>query len=118
ALFELQQANGTLPAPDAHGLYPELLRTPGYPLFVAAVSAAAGGDLRAVLLAQCFLGAAAAVCVRRIGLALGLAPRAALAAGLLWALHPATVGRDPQFMSESLFNALGVFGLYFTACGP
>src|SRR5436305_2332207 len=37
-LFELRQANGTLPAPDAHGLYPEVLRTPGYPLFVAVVS--------------------------------------------------------------------------------
>src|SRR5262245_20532509 len=35
-LLELQQANGTAPPRDPHGLLPEVLRTPGYPLTIAA----------------------------------------------------------------------------------
>lgn len=117
-VFELRKANGTLPAPDAHGLYPESFRTPGYPLFILVTSAAAGGDVRAALFAQCVLGAFAAVSLYRLGLAVGLGPRAATAAGLLWALHPGLVDRDSQFMTESLFDSLGVFGLTAAACGP
>src|SRR4051812_41897776 len=51
-VFELRKANGTLPPPDAHGLYPEAFRTPGYPLFLLVTSAVAGGDFRAALFAQ------------------------------------------------------------------
>jgi len=117
-VFELRKANGTLPAPDAHGLYPEAFRTPGYPLFILATSAAAGGDVRAALFVQCVFGAFAAVCLYRLGLTLGLGRRAAVAAGLLWALHPGLVDRDCQFMTESLFNSFGVFGLSAAAYGP
>ncbi len=115
-LYELRVANGTQPPRDAHGMIPEVLRTPGYPVVVAAAWGLAG-DLRAVLVLQCLLGAAAAVCLRRVALASGLSDRAALVAGGLWAVHPGVVTRDCQFMTESLFNSLAVVSLWWAAAG-
>src|SRR5262245_57867249 len=51
AVAKLRAANGTLPPPDANGLYPEAFRTPGYPLFLAVCSGR--GGLGLALLAQC-----------------------------------------------------------------
>lgn len=116
-LLELQRENGTAAPRDSKGLIPEVLRTPGYPAFVVA-GTTLFGDPRGVLLLQCLLGAACAPAIARLGVALGLTGGAAAAAGLLWALHPGLIVRDCQFMTESLFNALGVFGLLAAACGP
>lgn len=113
---DIRRGAGTLPPRDANGLYPEVLRTPGYPVLLA--GALAVGDVRAALILQCVLGAAGAAVLAGYGRALGLAPRAAFAAGLLWALHPGLIVRDCQFMTESTFNAFGLFGLYLAACGP
>src|SRR5438552_3967435 len=44
AMARLRAANGTLSPPDADGLRPESFRTPGYPLFIAAIELL-GGDL-------------------------------------------------------------------------
>ncbi len=115
-LFRLRQANGTLPAPDEHGLYPEVLRTPGYPLCIATMQTITG-DLRAILVVQCLLGAFSAAAVRRLGLNLGVSPRAAFAAGLIWAVHPGLIVRDCVFMTESLFNVLGLFSVFFASSG-
>ena len=112
AVYELRRDNGTLPR-DSLGLIPESFRTPGYALVVAAFA-----DSRFVLLLQCVLGAVAAVALGRLGRELGLSPRTAFAAGLLWALHPGLVVRDCQFMTESLFYSFGLFGLWSAACGP
>lgn len=117
-VFELRQANGTLPAPDAHGLYPEAFRTPGYPVFLIATGALTGGDYRGALLVQCILGALAAGCLYGMAVHLGFTRRAAIVAGALWALHPGLVDRDCQFMTESLFISLGVFAVYLSLCGP
>jgi hypothetical protein len=109
AVERLRRGNGTLPTPDANGLTTEGFRTPGYPLFLAAFGGTSG--LRLAYLVQCLLGAVAAVCVMRIALALDAPPRAALAAGWLWALHPGVVTADGLPLTESLFGTLALIGL-------
>jgi len=112
-IARLRASNGTWPAPDAHGLRPESFRTPGYPAFVAALTAGFG-DRRAVLLAQCLLGAVCAVATFVIAKAFGCSSGGATVAGILWALHPALVYRDSVFMTESLFNACVVAALFLS----
>lgn len=116
AVERLRRGNGTLPPPDASGLTPEGFRTPGYPLFLAALGGTSG--LRLAYLAQCLLGAVGAVGLVRVGLALGCPPRAALAAGWLWALHPGVVTADCLPLTESLFGTLALIGLAASTYGP
>ncbi len=113
AVEKLRAGNGTLPPADAHGLYPEVFRTPVYPLYLAAFGGTAG--LRWALLGQCVLGALAAAWLVRVGVGLGAAPRAALLAGWLWALHPGVVTSDLLPLTECLFVALGLGGLALVA---
>ncbi|HEY1187134.1 MAG TPA: hypothetical protein VGE74_05720 [Gemmata sp.] len=113
AVERLRASNGTLPPPDANGLRSEAFRTPGYPLFLAALGGTSG--LRAAYLAQCLLGSFAAVCLVRVALLMGCRSRAALAAGVLWAVHPAVVTSDVLPLTESLFCSLAVIGLAFSA---
>src|SRR4051812_8406850 len=98
AVERLRRENGTLPPPDAGGLYPEAFRTPGYPLFLALFGGTNG--LRIAYLVQCLLGAFAALCLVRMAAAMGCRPRAALVAGWLWALHPAAVTSDALPLTE------------------
>jgi hypothetical protein len=112
AVAKLRRDNGTLPPPDANGLYPEAFRTPGYPAFLALFGGSSG--LRAAYLVQCVLGAFAALCLVRIASALGCRPRAAIGAGWLWALHPAVVTSDVLPLTESLFCSLALVGLAAT----
>jgi hypothetical protein len=111
AVARLRTANGTLPPADANGLRPESFRTPGYPAFIALVQLL-GGGLRAVLMVQCFLGAASACLTAGIAQFLGLSPRAAFLTGLLWAIHPGLIVGDCLILTESLFNALIVMALF------
>src|SRR5262245_27555737 len=72
----IREANGTLPPRDANGLRPEGMLTPGYPGFIAIVFSVVA-DLRAVLVAQCLLGAFLTCLVPSIALALGISRRGA-----------------------------------------
>lgn len=83
-------------------LVPETFRTPGYPVFIALASLGSG-DIRPVLLVQCLLGATGAVLLMLLGSRIGCSPRACVAVGLIWALHPALIAFDNQLLSESLF---------------
>ncbi|MBY0455820.1 MAG: hypothetical protein K2V38_00625 [Gemmataceae bacterium] len=111
AVERLRRGNGTLPPPDANGLYPEAFRTPGYPLFLAIFGGTSG--LRLAYLAQCLLSAFAAVCLVRIARNLGCREGAALLAGWLWAIHPAVLTADLLPLTESLFGSLALIGLAF-----
>jgi len=114
SLEDLRRGNGTLPPADANGIRPESFRTPVYPLFIALVRAAFD-DRRAVLAAQCVLGAFLACLVAEIAMALAISRRGAMVAGLLWAIHPGLITFDNVFMTESLFNVCTVLSL-FVAC--
>jgi len=72
--------------PDAHPFVPEVLRTPGYPAFVALVYRAVGTGHEAVAFVQALVFAG--ICLVVMRLARGVAGAdAAIAAGLLTALY-------------------------------
>lgn len=73
--------------PDAPQFVPEVIRTPGYPLFLAAVYALAGPSQVAVAISQIGLTIALALLVAVIARACA-PPRVAVAAGLAAALYP------------------------------
>jgi hypothetical protein len=80
-------------------------RPPGYPSFLALVFGL-GGGIRAVQLAQVGLDTLATWLLMRLALALGLSARAALAAGLLWAVNPYALQFTRLVLSECLAGAL------------
>jgi 4-amino-4-deoxy-L-arabinose transferase-like glycosyltransferase len=110
-IAEIRAGNGTLPPADANGLRPESLRTPGYPLFLAAIESC-GGSLRAILLAQCLLGGLLCYPVMVIAWSLRLRPLGVYVTGLLWAVHPALVVYDNVLLSEAAFNGAAILALY------
>jgi hypothetical protein len=110
AVARLRAGNGTEPRRDANGLMPESFRTPGYPAFLAAIFAVVD-DVRVALLVQCVTGSAGTVLVVFIATSIGLTRRAALVAGLLWAIHPALVLYDNLVLTESFFNFTGLIAL-------
>ena len=111
AIARLRASNSTLPPPDRQGFRPESFRTPGYPLFIATVNRC-GGGIKSVLLLQDLFGSLLAPAVAAIVAALGAAPFAALAAGGLWALHPALATFDNMLMTESLFDVCVVIAWF------
>jgi hypothetical protein len=116
ALERIRKANGTSATPDANGLRPESYRVPGYPAFLAAVFTVWDEPHLAVVM-QCLLGCLATWMVPRICLKLGIGPRGAWIAGLLWAVHPALIIYDQYLLTESLFTNLAVVALYWAAQG-
>jgi hypothetical protein len=79
-----------------------LRRTPGYPLFLAAVLVVLGDDLRGITLAQHLLGAGTAALTYWLGrLTFGRA--AGLAAGLLVALSAPLITYEHYVLSEAVF---------------
>jgi hypothetical protein len=82
---------------------PTAFRPPVYPLFLAAVYTLFGvGNLMAVGLVQCVLGALSAVLVAVIGWRAGLGRGAALLAGLGAAVYPPFVFQAAQLLTEEL----------------
>jgi len=114
SIVRLRAANGTLPPSDSNGLRPESFRTPGYPVFIAVIQWM-GGGIRTVLFIQCLLGSAVAVLAAMIGQSLGLSFRSAFLVGLFWAFHPALIVFDCVLLTENLFDALALTGLFFAA---
>lgn len=99
----VREENGSAPGRDANGLLPEGLRTPGYPLFVAACRMVWNSPA-AVVIAQALLGGVTACLVAGAAFAFAGSRRGALAAGLLWALHPALVAADAAVLTEGVFS--------------
>lgn len=84
---------------------PMIVRTPGYPLFIAANYRLFGIDLRPVLINQILLGALAIVVVFLLCLRLR-GPRAAVIAAILMALEPITYYYAPALLSDALFMVM------------
>lgn len=92
---------------------PSAQRTPGYPLFVAAIYALGGGHTT-VLVVQAFLDGGSLLLLGPIGTCLGVAPAGIVAAAALAAVFPPLVQQPAFLMSESLFQLLLLAALAVT----
>ncbi|MGL4424021.1 MAG: hypothetical protein ACRCZF_25425 [Gemmataceae bacterium] len=113
AVERVRQSNGTLPAADDRGNRAEVFRTPVYPVMLAAFGGTPGWKW--VLLAQALGGGLSTLFLMRIAIGLDLGRRAALIAGILYALHPAIIIFDAVPLTESLFNLLALAALALAA---
>ena len=101
---------------DGKGFDLSLRRTPGYPLFLAALWAAFGDDLRPVAYVQHLLGAATAGLTWLMGRAL-LGRLPALLGGLAVALAAPQIIYEHYLMTEALFTLLLILGILALALG-
>lgn len=97
-----------------NGSYGHATRPPLYPLFLAAVSLAAGDGRAPLACAQAVMGAAVALLSFGIGRRLA-GPRAGTAAGLLVACYPGLIVYTGLVMSENLFILLFTGALWILA---
>ncbi|MCL5998251.1 MAG: glycosyltransferase family 39 protein [Chloroflexi bacterium] len=82
--------------------HPDAIRTPGYPLFIAAVYVLTGISPRAVLVVQAVLDAVTALLVMGISRNLGLPKGIAAVTGLLYALSPLAWRYSAELYVESI----------------
>jgi hypothetical protein len=82
---------------------PDLLRTPGYPLFLAVTSLA---GLPAAAVANVFLSIFSVILVWRLGRTVFCDDRVALGAAWIFAFEPLSVVNSNMLLSETLFLAL------------
>lgn len=87
------------------------LRTPGYPLFIAAVYAAAGNKPWVVLLAQVGVAVATAMLVFGIGRLIHSA-RVGLIAAALWAVDPPSMFAPSMLLADGLFVLILLAALF------
>jgi len=85
------------------------LRTPGYPLWLAANMTFFGESALAVRIAQALLGVCMVWCVYRLGRAVGCTEASARWSAALVAIDPFQVGLCALILSESLFTPILVF---------
>jgi 4-amino-4-deoxy-L-arabinose transferase-like glycosyltransferase len=83
----------------------DLVRTPGYPLFLAAVMGVSGGNLAFLALAQVLLTIGTCAAVYAIGRRI-LGPGAGLAAAWIFALSPTSLFFAMTALTETLFALL------------
>jgi len=95
-------------SPERNGVWPEGIRTPGYPVFLMPfVGWEADAGLHVALLAQCLLSAVSAMLIAWIGGVLGLLSWQSAVAGLILAVHPC----DALYANMLLTETLAVFGM-------
>ena len=89
--------------------FPSLIRTPGYPAYLALISLSSPppcGNLNAIFLSQCILDSVTAILVARAAWHFFKSDRAALLAGLTWAISPLAATATTFVMTETLFMFL------------
>ncbi|MEW6664784.1 MAG: glycosyltransferase family 39 protein [Thermodesulfobacteriota bacterium] len=89
-----------------------LVRTPGYPIFLAAVLWITGGGLMGVVLVQVLLDSASCVLISRLGERVWQGT--GLIAGLLAVLNPGMIAYSHFVLSDSLFLLLFLIALIGT----
>ena len=101
-LAESLRTSGTLQSPDQHT---EGIRTPGYPLFIAAVQWLAGPGVAPVIVAQVLLSIGVAGLLFLLGVRVG-GNSVGWAAAFLWAMNPNSIFWPFLILSEALFAGL------------
>ena len=110
-LAKLRTHRGEIERPGPNGLRPEILRTPGYPFFIATLLKT-NLPLNTVLITQCLISTGSVLLVYLLGFALVRSHRTALIAALLIALNPADILVANGLLSETLFTAVMLLGLW------
>lgn len=100
-------------ASEVRPFIPEVLRTPGYPLFVAGVYSLVGVQPVAVALIQIVLDLGSVILLYSIGSTIG-SKRIALLASAVRAFDPAAVALSNSLMSETVFVFLVLLSLFFS----
>jgi 4-amino-4-deoxy-L-arabinose transferase-like glycosyltransferase len=83
---------------------PDIVKAPGYPLFLAVAGWLTGFREPGVLFLQVLVTALIAPCVFKLGLTLGFKRKTAVLAGFLSGLEPALLSFSAVFMSEAVFT--------------
>ncbi len=89
---------------DSYGA-PEIARTPGYPLLLAA-GELAGNMVGVTLAVQVLLSSLTIVAVAMLALGLGASPRVALVAAAMYAVEPSSTIYVSKILTETVFTAL------------
>jgi len=110
-LAKLRADRGETEPLDPHGLKPEILRTPGYPAFIAALYKA-NLPFNALLIIQCIISTLTITLVYLLGKRLFASHRTALVAATLVALNPINILVANGVLSETLFTATMFLGLW------
>ena len=97
-----------------HSAYLSMLRTPGYPVFIALWYKIFGIHPWIVILVQILADSLLAVLLMKFAL-LFWGHREALLAGLLWAVEPLAIIFSNSLLSDSLFVLFIVLSFYFLA---
>ena len=106
----------TLSLDPVLGTVPTYARNPGYPAVIAAMGQLDGSTdrldlIRHLALLNCACDALTCAALLLIALRLGLGRRAAVVAGLVYALWPVAWWFTPYVLTESLATALGTWAL-------
>jgi len=110
-LAQLRDDRGESEPRDVHGLRPEIVRTPGYPVFISAVLQS-GLSLKWILVLQCLISTACVFLVYLIGKSLFGSRRVALIAAGIVAVHPVDLVSANAMMTETLFTFMMLAGLW------
>lgn len=91
---------------------PAMLRTPGYPLFLASIFFISGGSLKLCIIASAVIGALICIPIFLCG-NLFSSWKAGFIASLLFALNPTAIALSPMFLSDTLFALFIALQVYF-----
>jgi hypothetical protein len=112
-LMALRAERGELEPLNAHGLRPDVVRTPGYPALIALVKWL-GQPLLMVLLIQCMLDVLNVLLVYAIARRLLPSTFGAVLAAACYAIHPACIVFASALLSETLFVTCLLAGLWLS----
>lgn len=110
-LAQLRTQRGEIEPRYADGLRPEVLRTPGYPAWIAGILGW-GLSLHGVLAAQCFLSVLGVAMVYLIAQRLTGSSPLALTAAAIVAVHPADILSANSLLTETVFTTTTLAGLW------
>jgi len=108
---DLRSEAGELEPAFNSGLQPEVFRTPGYPVFLAAFQWL-GLPAHGVLIGQCVLGALCVLLTYQLTFSLLQSSTAGLVAAAIMALHPGAIAMANIMLPDMLWLAMILGGLW------
>ncbi len=104
--------HGVFSSSSGAPFFPEILRTPGYPVFLYLVFRAAGPSMVAVAVVQSFFHAASGVLLCRLGESVYRSVSVGFAAALIWAVAPVPSIFTGVLLTETVFTTLFLLAIW------